>query len=300
MRATLTTWPRTTLATLAAVVAAPVALSPIACGAADAQTTAHHTQLGHRTRSPLTAHRSPLTKLPARVHRILTWARAAQGLRADGFKPNTEAIGDRMVQLKAIDKALPGLAAQASPRPPLTLALTLTLTLALALALTLAPTLALTTLRGHHISSQPEPIPEPSPSLKPHDAAQANILAMCAKGTMSYDTLVEPRKSNPLPNPNPNPNSNLTLASYPSPLPSANRHPNREPYPSPDPKPLPGSSAGGAAQVEGEAPLQDDRRRSHLRGQRRLCASVTRPGPAARPRAAALGRGSHRAQGRTT
>ena len=299
MRATLTTWPRTTLATLAAVVAAPVDLSLAELPMPKPQ---------HITRSSATAHRSPLTKLPARVHRILTWARAAQGLRADGFKPNTEAIGDRMVQLKAIDKALPGLAAQASPRPrpcphprprphprphphP---------RLAFALALTLAPTLALTTLRGHHISSRPEPIPEPSPSLKPHDAAQANILAMCAKGTMSYDTLVEPRKSNPLPNPNPNPNSNLTLASYPSPLPSANRHPNREPYPSPDPKPLPGSSAGGAAQVQGEAPLQDDRRRSHLRGQRRLCASVTRPRPAARPRAAALGRGSHQAQGHTT
>lgn len=66
---------------------------------------------------------------------ILTWSRASQGLRADGFKPNTEAIGDRMVQLKGIDKALPGL------------------------------------------------------------AAQANILALCAKGTMSYDTLVEPHKS---------------------------------------------------------------------------------------------------------
>ena len=64
---------------------------PLAAGVADAHSTAQHTQLGHRTRSPLTAHRSPLT---ARLHpprRILTWARASQGLRADGFKPNTEA-----------------------------------------------------------------------------------------------------------------------------------------------------------------------------------------------------------------
>ena len=60
----------------------------------------------HAARPPLTTHHSRLTKLAARMHRILTWARAAQGLRADGFKPNTEAIGDRMVQLKAIDKAL--------------------------------------------------------------------------------------------------------------------------------------------------------------------------------------------------
>ena len=118
MRATLTTWPLTTLATLAAVVAAPVALSLAELPMPKPQ---------HITRSSATAHRSPLTKLPARVHRILTWARAAQGLRADGFKPNTEAIGDRMVQLKAIDKALPGLAAQATPRLALTLALTLTL-----------------------------------------------------------------------------------------------------------------------------------------------------------------------------
>ena len=99
---------------------------PLAAGVADAHSTAQHTQLGHRTRSPLTAHRSLLT---ARLHpprRILTWARASQGLRADGFKPNTEAIGDRMVQLKGIDKALPGLAAQANiltltlthPHPP--------------------------------------------------------------------------------------------------------------------------------------------------------------------------------------
>ena len=56
-------------------------------------------------------------------------------MRADGFKPNTEAIGERMVQLKGIDKALPGL------------------------------------------------------------AAQANILALCAKGTMSYDKLAESHAS---------------------------------------------------------------------------------------------------------
>ena len=59
-------------------------------------------------------------------------------MRADGFKPNTEAIGDRMVQLKGIDKALPGLAAQAN---------ILTLTHP-----HLSPfTLALTTLRGQHL-----------------------------------------------------------------------------------------------------------------------------------------------------
>ena len=34
---------------------------PLAAGVADAHSTAQHTQLGHRTRSPLTAHRSPLT-----------------------------------------------------------------------------------------------------------------------------------------------------------------------------------------------------------------------------------------------
>ena len=113
---------------------------PLAAGVADAHSTAQHTQLGHRTRSPLTAHRSPLT---ARLHpprRILTWARASQGLRADGFKPNTEAIGDRMVQLKGIDKALPGLAAQAN---------ILTLTHPHLSPFTL--TLALTTLRGQHL-----------------------------------------------------------------------------------------------------------------------------------------------------
>eukprot|EP00320_Phaeocystis_rex_P009576 CAMPEP_0119071660 /NCGR_PEP_ID=MMETSP1178-20130426/52768_1 /TAXON_ID=33656 /ORGANISM="unid sp, Strain CCMP2000" /LENGTH=227 /DNA_ID=CAMNT_0007053599 /DNA_START=33 /DNA_END=716 /DNA_ORIENTATION=+ len=66
---------------------------------------------------------------------ILTWSKAAQNFRADGFQPNTEAIGERAPQLKAIEKALPGL------------------------------------------------------------AAQANILALCAKGTMSYDTLPEPHAS---------------------------------------------------------------------------------------------------------
>jgi len=63
-------------------------------------------------------------------------------LRADGFKPNTEAIGDRMVQLKGIDKALPGLAAQAN---------ILTLTRTLTHTLTRTLTLALATLHGQHL-----------------------------------------------------------------------------------------------------------------------------------------------------
>ena len=76
-----------------------------------------------------------LSRAGVRPCRILTWSKAAQNLRADGFKPNTEAIGERQPQLKAIEKALPRL------------------------------------------------------------AAQANIVAQCEKGTLSYDTLQEPHAS---------------------------------------------------------------------------------------------------------
>lgn len=66
---------------------------------------------------------------------ILTWSKAAQHVRADGFKPNIEAIGERAPQMKVIEKLLPGL------------------------------------------------------------ASKANILALCAKGSMSFDTLQEPHAS---------------------------------------------------------------------------------------------------------
>lgn len=45
---------------------------------------------------------------------ILTWSKAAGSMRADGFQPNSEAIGDRAVQLKQIAAALPGLASKAN------------------------------------------------------------------------------------------------------------------------------------------------------------------------------------------
>ena len=56
-------------------------------------------------------------------------------MRADGFQPNLEAIGDRANQMKTLASVLPGL------------------------------------------------------------ASTANILALCAKGSMSYDTLQEPHAS---------------------------------------------------------------------------------------------------------
>ena len=50
----------------------------------------------------------------ARGGRILTWSKAASNVRADGFKPNIEAIGDRAPQMKSIANALPGMASQAN------------------------------------------------------------------------------------------------------------------------------------------------------------------------------------------
>ena len=64
VRATLTTWPLTTLATLAAVVAAPVALSLAELPMPNPQhvsTQPPHPLTAHR--SPLTAHRSPSSRL---------------------------------------------------------------------------------------------------------------------------------------------------------------------------------------------------------------------------------------------
>lgn len=45
---------------------------------------------------------------------ILTWSKVAASMRADGFKPNSEAIGDRAVQLKQIAAALPELGSKAN------------------------------------------------------------------------------------------------------------------------------------------------------------------------------------------
>jgi len=66
---------------------------------------------------------------------ILTWSKAAGNVRADGFQPNLEAVGDRADQMKQIHAVLPGL------------------------------------------------------------ASKANVLALCEKGSLSFDTLQEPHAS---------------------------------------------------------------------------------------------------------
>ena len=95
-----------------------------------------------------------------------------------------------MVQLKGIDKALPGLAAQVGPNP------------------NRKPDPHPNPNPDPNPNPNPNPDPDPNPNPDPHPnpnpgphpnpnpghAAQANILALCAKGTMSYDTLVSSKE----------------------------------------------------------------------------------------------------------
>ena len=125
---------------------------PLAAGVADAHSTAQHTQLGHRTRSPLTAHRSPLTAHGSPLTAHGSPAPAAQDPHVGQGGPGlacgrlqAEHRGHRRshgtAQRNRQGAAGAGCAGQHPHPHPHPSSPTLTLTL----------TLALTTLRGQHL-----------------------------------------------------------------------------------------------------------------------------------------------------
>ena len=140
VRATLTTWPRTTLATLAAVVAAPVGLSLAELPMPKPQHITRSSATAHR--SPLTAHRSPSSRLACTGSSRGPGRPRACVRTASSRTPRPSAIA--WYSSKRSTRRCRGWLR----RPALALALALALTLALTLTL-----------------ASPSPSPSPSPPL---------------------------------------------------------------------------------------------------------------------------------------